>query len=418
MVEKVPTPGKEVGKDFQPLEPFSPDPVRPARIDIRIYVCPALMDALVFLVNFAVMFGAGRLGFSTGQCALLTGLAGILYALASLAAGVRLRRENARRLALAGAVLCGGLGVALVWGKTFPLLLGLNLVFSGSAALFFNGFQTFMRGESPPGGLARSVGFYTLAWSSGSGAGFLASGSLFDLGPMALSALVLGMAAAVILILLRHRPRALHEHSADEHVEEGSAAARRVNPGYVLVGWVTIFTICFVQRALMTFFPVINAKEGITPFLTGLPLFLQMALQAAMGVVMLYGRDLLYRRTPMVLVQGFAALLLFSLWRPMSYPALLVVFSALGVYAGYAFFTAVYYAGNSGRRSFNTGVNEFLVGSGGVAGIFLSARAMEQWGDSALYLVCAIAVAVALAVQAALGGTPRGARAQKESYRG
>ena len=39
----------------------------------------------------------------------------------------------------------------------------------------------------------------------------------------------------------------------------------------------------------------------------------------------------------------------------------------LGMYMGYAYFAAVYYASNSGRRSLNIGVNECLVGMGSFA---------------------------------------------------
>jgi hypothetical protein len=67
---------------------------------------------------------------------------------------------------------------------------------------------------------------------------------------------------------------------------------------------------------------------------------------------------------------------------------------------GYAYFTAVYYASNSGRRSFNIGVNECLVGMGSFAGLFA-----VQWGETlvgkegGMYVVCALALLTSLVVQ-------------------
>jgi hypothetical protein len=75
----------------------------------------------------------------------------------------------------------------------------------------------------------------------------------------------------------------------------------------------------------------------------------------------------------------------------------------LGLYTGFAYFAAVYYASNSGRRSLNIGVNECLVGMGSFAGLFAA-----QWGevllgqDGGMYAVCAIALLVSLLIQVAL----------------
>ena len=84
----------------------------------------------------------------------------------------------------------------------------------------------------------------------------------------------------------------------------------------------------------------------------------------------------------------------------------------LGLYLGYAYFAAVYYSSNSGRRSLNIGVNECLVGLGSFAGLFAA-----EWGESLLgkqggmYAVGAVAL---LAV-AARPGHPRFAAAPRNA---
>ena len=166
-----------------------------------------------------------------------------------------------------------------------------------------------------------------------------------------------------------------------------------------------IFTAMFIQRPVHSFFPAIYAKVGISPFMTGLPLFLQLALQAVGGLAMIRWRHLLYRRTPLGLAHGGAAAIALIMWL---WPSLVVCFlgiSLIGVYAGFVFFCCVYYASNSGRRSLNIGVNEFLVGLGSFAGLFICEWVMRRTSnDASMYLVIAVALLISLAVQLAIAG--------------
>jgi hypothetical protein len=286
-------------------------------------------------------------------------------------------------------------------------------VFGVCTALFFNAFQTFMRGEAPPGGLARVTALYTLAWSTGSSFGFLGSGSLYRFGPLALIALNAAVGLIILILLHSHRGRPHEALSAEESVEQGPAGARPVQPGYVLIGWITIFTAMFVQRPLQTFYPALSARDGVMPLLAGLPLFLHMFVQGLTGLAMLRFRAWLYRRLPFVLLQTAAALVFLALWRiPAAYAATALGVALLGLWTGFAYFAAVYYAGNSGRRSRNIGVNEFLVGLGSFAGLFVSEWFMQRLGnDAVMYAVCAGTLLLSTALQWALASGRRPAPA-------
>lgn len=372
---------------------------------MKIYMCPALMDALVFFVTFAVMYRAGEQGMSITQCAWMAGLFQLTYMLTSLAVGFLLSRRNTRVVLLAGTVLCTFCGVTCLMVQEFLLLL---IAFGGLGvfmAFFFNAFQTFMRTESAPGDLGRSIGLYTLAWSIGYGTGIFSSGIMYRLGFIALSALTILAGVIMLVILLMHKSRPPGAPSADERVEHGSGKAPPVDPLYVWVGWIMIFTAMFIQRPVHNFFPVIYAKAGISPFMTGLPLFLQLALQAAGGFAMIRWRHLLYRRTPLWLTHGGAAGVLLVMWQWPILPVCFLGISLLGAYAGFVYFCCVYYASNSGRRSLNIGVNEFLVGLGSFAGLFISEWVMKRTGnDASMYLVVAVALLVSLAAQLAIAG--------------
>ena len=375
---------------------------------VRLYLCPALMDGLAYFVLFSILYAAGERGLSLAQCAWLGGTFQLAYMTASLILGRLLSRRNARLLMLLGAGLFALFGACGLVTTSFPPLLGLVTAAGVAMALFFNAFQTFMRGESAPGELSRTVAWYTLAWSSGMSMGFLLSGYLFRLGPavMALVTIVTGGLTTCLLIV--HRARPIETLSAEEHIETGPADMRPVHPAYVGVGWVMIFTVMFIQRPVTTFYPSLCARAGISAFMAGLPLFLHLGMQAGAGAAMFKGRALLYRRTPLVFFQLLAAAMFLIMWWWPSYLMTMVCLTISGVYAAFAYFCAVYYASNAGNRSFNTGINEFLVGLGSFAGIFVSEWGMKQSGrDETMYLVCSLALAVSIMLQCSLASLPR-----------
>jgi len=365
-----------------------------------VQICPALMDWTVFLVIFAVLYGAGERGFSGLECAWVSGIGQLAYMAASLLAGLVLTRRNARSLLIASTAGSTAMAVVCLLVTSFVPQLVCQAVLFVCLAFFFNSFQTFMRGETAPGGLALTVGRYTFAWSAGSAAGFLSSGSLYQLGSLALCATTLLVGAVILATLFRHQSRPHAMKSADEHVDDAAPGARTVNPRYVLVGWCLIFTAMFVQRPLQSLWPAACAREAILAFLPGLVLSLHMLLQGVWGYRVAFFAGWRYRRGPLVVLHLAGAVLFGLAWLRPSFSAGAAAIILLGLYTGYAYFAAVYYASNSGRRSLNIGVNECLVGMGSFAGLFA-----VQWGETlmgsngAMYAVCAIALVASLLIQ-------------------
>ncbi len=372
------------------------------RLNWRVNGAPLLVEWLVFLVLFAVMYAAGQRGVSTRDCARLGGLFQGVYMLASLGLGWVVTRRNARALLLTGIVMPVAFGVQGLLAQSFwALAIGMTGLGVGQA-LFFNAFQAFMRAESAPGGLARSIGWYTLAWSLGCGFGPLTSGLVYALGLPLIALLAVLLGAGMLLVLARYRPRPLDAASAEEHVEQGSERARPVDPAYLAVGWLMILTVMFAQRPLLTLLPAIAARAGVSARLMGAMLFAHMAVQAGFGCWMSRFRDVLYRRTPIAAAHVGAALVFVALWR---WPTLWMYFAGLGClgfYAGFVYFGSVYYASNSGRRALNTGINEFLVGLGSVLGLLAADWGMRRAGDDrAIFLVGAAAVLAGWGLQLA-----------------
>jgi predicted MFS family arabinose efflux permease len=358
------------------------------------------MDWLLSLVLFAVSYGAGERGMTLGQVAWLGAIYQVTYMAASLLSGCFLSRRNALPILVAssvGGILAGTLALAAQqFGPIFAAMALLGVL----AAFFFNSFQSFMRGETAPDGLTRTMAIYTFAWSSGFSLGLLTSGSLYRLGPIALVGLTVLIGGVILLTLLIHRQRPHDEPSAEEHTEQSPPGAPPVAPRYLWAGWIIIFTTMFVQRPILTFYPAVSAKQGIAPVLAGLPLFLHALVQAMSGLCMGRLRHWLYRPGPLVTIQVLAALGLLLLWQFPGYTVTAVGISALGLWAGFSYFCAVYYASNAGHRPRNIGINEFLVGLGSFASLFLCERFIHRTGSAqVMYAVCGCALLVSAAAQ-------------------
>jgi MFS family permease len=363
------------------------------------------MDLIIFLVTFAVSYRAGELHMSMLQCAWLTGIFFLMYMLASLAMGRVLSRRNAKAMTFGSAGATALVAILCLAMNRFVPLLAAMAVFGVTAAGFFNAFQTFMRGDAPPGGLVRVTGLYTLAWSSGAGLGSLCSGGLYRLGVVWLSVLTLAASGLILGLLWCHAARPHDAPSAEEHGEGPETAEAAQRRRYVMVAWILMFTVVFVQRPVHSFFPAIQAEAKVSPILASLPLFLQLLLQGLGGGALTRLESLFYRRAWLVGVQGVAGLLLLGLWRCPKLAVAIPGIAVLGLWSGASFFWAVLYASNSGHRSRNVGVNECLVGLGSIATVLVAERVMGWRGaEAGIYAVPGAVLLFSAAVQYVVAG--------------
>lgn len=367
------------------------------------YLCPALMDWMVFFVSFAVFYAAGIRGLSMQECGWLGLLFPAAYTVSSLVSGHFITLRNARGVLLAATVFCGLTSMWVLYATAFvPLATGL-LLCGVATAWFFNSFQAFMRGEASAGPLRVSVALYTVSWCVGAALGSVTSGWLYRWGGPVLILAVVAATAAIVVMLLRPSGKPAAAHAAEELVEQGAREEYPVSGAYVIIGWLMIFTITFVQRPLFTFLPPMFASEGVSSLRASLPLFIHMLVSAVSGLAMVRFRDSLYRRTPLWIIQGGGAIALcvMGVW-PFYWVCFSMLF-VLGITSGFAYYCAVYYVNNSGRRSFNIGVNEALVGFGSIAGILAGDAWMRHSGSTTgLYWVCGAGLAASSLAQAAI----------------
>lgn len=366
------------------------------------YLCPALMDWMAFFVLFAAFYAAGLRGMGMQECGWLGLSFHVAYMATSLASGHFITHRNARWILVASTVVCGVSGTGVLGSSGFGLLVAGLMVFGMSTAWFFNSFQAFMRGAASMGSLKTSVALYTLSWCMGAALGNVTAGWLFRWGPWALILAVVLTTGLMASLLVRPVRWPAEGDPADGPVEHGTRPDYPVSNAYIAIGWLMIVTVTFVQRPLFTFLPPLFATQGVDSLWASLPLFMHMAVAALFGTVMVRYRGFLYRKTPFVIIQGGGVLALLAMWRWPTYGVCFAMLCLLGVYAGFVYYCAVYYSSNSGRRSFNIGVNEALVGFGSIAGVVLGDRWIRHSGTIIdMYWVCGAGLAVSVAAQLA-----------------
>lgn len=194
-------------------------------------------------------------------------------------------------------------------------------------------------------------------------------------------------------------------------IRQGSRAAA---PIYVVIGWLIIFTSMFIQRPLHNFFPRISAEINTSASLAGMALFMNMLIQGLTSLAMYKLPSALYRRAPLILLHGLGIIIcLMILWKPTNILLTFAGIGLLGICAGAACYLSVYFASNSGNRSLNVGINEFLVGLGSFAGLFAVEQRMNIVGHHGLYQVFAACLAISLLLQVFLATLFPGSAARK-----
>ncbi len=358
------------------------------------------MDLLAFFVIFAMTYAAGGRPDGLRECFWMGIVFPASYMFSSVIAGRFLNRKNASSFLLGSTLgmLCAGI-FGLYAAGLWQVSIAIGII-GALLALFFNAFQTFMRGETIPGGLARTAARYTLAWNAGTAAGLIISGYLYSLGQLLMAIALVLIAAAIIAIIVFSPKRGHDEESCDESVEHSPEGSRPVSPAFVLVAWLMLFTVMFAQRPLTTFFPMICAQSSVSPFLASLPIFSLFILQGIAGFFMPLMRSELYRKRGIAISHLIGIASMLFAWLVPCYWASFVSFCALAPYAGFVYFSAVYYSSNSGNRTFNVAVNEAVVGLGSLAGVFACDYWAKKTGDIyVMYLVCAVAIFLSMIVQ-------------------
>ncbi|NNF05471.1 MAG: MFS transporter [Candidatus Eisenbacteria bacterium] len=147
---------------------------------IRILVAAFLMDMALYLTMTGAPYRALQLGAGTLVLGLLASARAIPYSLLTIWAGSQSTPEHRTRLTRI-VLPFGAIGVLLLAFVSHVAMIFVLLAVLGVAlAFFWPALMASVADRVPPKAMARAVGWFNLAWSSGKGVGFLCGGILLE----------------------------------------------------------------------------------------------------------------------------------------------------------------------------------------------------------------------------------------------
>lgn len=357
-----------------------------------IYVFPALMDFSVAAVLLFSSIRAVAFGASSVIVGILGSVWGITYSGSSFILSKVINRENAAGFMIFSCV--GFIFIGLFFNLcTFLFPLFLLLFFGGlCSALFFIGFQIFM-GDNTGLPHHKTSALYTLSWSGGMAFGSLAEGSLISAGifyaqiPVLFSSIII--IPGIIAAKRMNRNSTGNIRKAEKKVQSELLVKK-----YIYVAWIEIFSVTLVTTGIRYLLPKMTISFFLfTETMAGIAVFVFFILQAITGYVMSFLKVFRYR----ILSHHFMKLAgIVSLIMPIIFqktPVIFIFVGLLGIYAGHAFYSAVFYAVNDEEKSgVNVGINEFLVGIASVCGPFLLGLMLNISINYFLLVPCAMLV--------------------------
>ncbi len=386
-----------------------------------IYLFPAMMDLVLGCLFFVcTQRAADAQGSATASGGVIASWS-LAYMLIALVAGRVVTPRNAAALLVASCGLTLALAGAFVLIPDPDAIYPLIVLQAAASAFFFCPFQVFMKAveKGRPQGVVRSTALYTFAWSAGMAAGPFVAGFIFQTADWRWchavnAALALFTAAGVML--LKHHAHASDafegeacrrsadsaelRHGTRAELGHGTAEDYSGRPSFAWLGWVAAGVGCLVVSLIRAVFIQTGNKLQLDQFTKGVTLAILSAVQAVVGLLLIFGRTWMYR--PLCVgafgAAGVTGLILFAVGRnaEMFYLAA----ALFGVYSGGFFFYLVFHSLVHPTRSARyVAINEAVVGITGVAGPLVGGALMDAFGLGAPYFASAAITVAAVAVQ-------------------
>ncbi len=378
------------------------------RLSPRVFAVGFGQNVASFLAWSVIPLWSVQVGKAeTWQMGMLAAVSGVVYIFTALRAGPLSDRVGRGRMARAGLVLFALFCVLAWWARSVTGFIALGAVNGFAMALVWPGLQASIGDASTADDLERNLGAFSLSWSAGKTAGFLASALAY--GELGLDALILCGALSLLLAPLLPGGRSERHADApplvrDDHHPPALRAA------HLRVGWFANFAGYGMGSTMVYLYPKLVVAAGRPEREHG---FVLGAVFLAQTVgFWLFGRyaGWRYRFAPVAcwLGIGAAALLVlgFRAPLPVAIPAGLV----LGLALGQAYMASVYYSVHSEKdRGARAGIHEAIIGAGDfgipLLGGYVAYR--SDWIPASYLLAAAVAGLAILAAGRAVRGAPR-----------
>jgi len=361
--------------------------------NLWIYFFPALMDLSVAAVLLFSAIRAVEIGIKPVVLGTLGSVWGITYFFSSLALSKFISKQNASSFMIASCT--GFMFIGLFFYTCNSILPLFILLFAGGlvSAFFFVGFQLFM-GDNTGFAHYRTAALYTLSWSSGMAFGSLVEGFFIGSGTFYAQLPVLISSLLIIFGIIISRNTGRNIRSSVSKPDTVSQYSENFIRFYTKIAWIEIFTVTFVTTGVRYLLPKLTISFfDFTQSMAGTVVFVFFIFQAMAGFLSSFYEKLRYH----LLFHNFIKYIgIISLFIPIIIPNSFGIFlfaGLFGIYAGHAFYAAVFYAINDEKRSgFNVGINEALVGVASVCGPFISGLMLNAGIKHFLIFPCVVLI--------------------------
>ncbi len=369
-----------------------------------IFFFPAMIDTVLGLTFFVASVRIAEGEGGAIAVTTVTAAWAMVYMASSHWAGRITCAANSARFIMAGCALLALSSLSFILIPNLKATYPVIMLLAVGSAFFFTPFQVFMKAvdQGDETTLARSVGLYTLAWSSGMAAGPFVSVFVWRrFGWQSCYALSIALCVITALgvLFLRHHAKENHTPAKTAHSSDHKSKRRRPPvdysgmPDLAWLGWLCSGIGCLTVAILRSYLPSSASVMGISRVEQGILLALISGSQALTGFALCQSRMWMYRALPISLFGtcGVVALLIFSFSGnilPLASASIL-----FGIYSGSFFFYLVFHSLVHPEHSTRyIAINESVVGLTCMLGPLLAGLLATGLSVTAPYLIAALLI--------------------------
>lgn len=370
---------------------------------LTVYLPALLMDFAFSSLLTNTSFYTSHLGLSNAFLGGLMAVTTAFFATLAIPFGRLSDRGDRRWVLYAACLLIGAVSIALPFCRN---RLHLLLIFPGvgiGMALFWPAYEAWLAERESEGELIHRVMLFNLFWSIGITLGPAASGYLYrDANPFTPFYLA-GILSVLTCVTMFSNSAGASGHPVESESAEPVFPPPAVRTTYLHLARCANFASWFALGVLRRLAPKLTLEMGIAPSIYGNLMIALGGMQTLAFLVLGtgYATRWHYRLAPLLIVQGLAILSFIGIAQIQHTLLWTFAFAVVGVSVAFTYFSSLYYGldrqVDKGNKS---GWHEAILGVGILLGPFLGGIAADsQFGVQSPYLLCAVAIVVAIILE-------------------
>ena len=378
---------------------------------LTVYLPVLLIDLAFSSILTNTSFYTSHLGLSTTFLGVLMAVSTGCFTVLAIPLGRLSDRIERRYILYAACLILGAVSIGLAFCRNSRHLMSIFPGLGVSMALFFPAYEAWLAEREGEGELIHRIMLFNLFWSIGMTLGPAFSSYLYGgANPFRPFYLAGGFAILTLLTIWTSRIAKSDSPDLSVHTDESDAESPEilypplpVRMTYLHLARCANFVSWFSLGVLRQLAPKLTLEMGIRPAIYG-NLMLGLGGVQTLAFVVLgtgYSTRWHYRFTPLLIVQLLVILSFLGIGLLQHTILWAFAFAVIGVSVAFTYFSSLYYGldrhADKGNKS---GWHEAILGGGILLGPFLGGISADSaLGVQSPYLLCAVAVAIAILIE-------------------